>query len=202
MPCHCGKTTKCITNRCDCRKNARSCSLDCKCGLKCCQNGVATSNLKASGSQNEQSKQTQSSSNDNIFEFSDSLIESNTNLEILQSLAIEHNISLSDENSNDDNWKEHIYQLNDEFNSGFKVLFLNANSIYNKMSNFNDLLVKRCIDMLIIEESKLSSDVPNEYYSFVGYKIFRRDRTRHGGGILVLIKDTYEITLDHIDTIR
>ena len=62
------------------------------------------------------------------------------------------------------------------------------------MSNFNDLLVKRCIDMLIIEESKLSSDVPNEYYSFVGYMIFRRDRTRHGGGILVLIKDTYEIT--------
>ena len=109
------------------------------------------------------------------------------------------NINTTDELSHEDNWKEQIYHSNESFKNGFRFLLLNANSIYSKMNNFNDLLVKRCIDMLIIEERKLSPDIPDEFYSFAGYQTFRRDRTRNGGGILILLKECYKISFYHQD---
>ena len=39
--------------------------------------------------------------------------------------------------------------------------------------------------IFLISESKLDSSFPNSQFKINGYKIFRRDRNRYGGGLLL-----------------
>ena len=43
--------------------------------------------------------------------------------------------------------------------------------------------------IFLISESKLDSSFPNSQFKINGYKIFRRDRNRYGGGLLLYVNE-------------
>ena len=70
---------------------------------------------------------------------------------------------------------------------------LNINSIRNKFI-FAESIVK-AFDLFLISESKLDSSFPmNQFYIF-GFKVFRRDRNRFGGGLISYINEEFHAGL-------
>ena len=63
----------------------------------------------------------------------------------------------------------------------------NANGISNKYIELREFLNKYKIDIMLINESKLSNK--SKYYGYRGYTSYRKDRDRQGGGLLVLVKN-------------
>jgi len=79
-------------------------------------------------------------------------------------------------------------------NSGsFHMLLLNINSIYNKYEHIYDILNKTNVDIIALNEVKLSNDVPDKLYLHPKYKLLRRDRNANGGGIMVYVKKNYHL---------
>ena len=65
---------------------------------------------------------------------------------------------------------------------------LNINSVPNKLSQLATLVDKN-IDILVITETKLDESFPTAQLEIDGYsEPFRKDRTKHGGGVLVYVK--------------
>ena len=63
---------------------------------------------------------------------------------------------------------------------------LNINSIRNKFEMIAETISK--FDVFLISESKIDSTFTNFQFKINGYKLFRRDRNRFGGGINALSK--------------
>ena len=59
---------------------------------------------------------------------------------------------------------------------------LNFNSLRNKIEAVEELMWNN-IDISLFSETKLDEILPNEQFKISGYKMFRRDRNKHGGGI-------------------
>ena len=57
---------------------------------------------------------------------------------------------------------------------------LNINSIKNKFEMIDETITN--FDIFLIPESKIDSTFPNIQFKINGYKLFRRDRNRFGGG--------------------
>ena len=66
---------------------------------------------------------------------------------------------------------------------------LNINSLPNKFEEVKEWLGCRAIDILSIQETKIDRTFPNSQFHIDGYKLFRRDRAKGGGGILIYIND-------------
>ena len=66
---------------------------------------------------------------------------------------------------------------------------LNINSIRNKFEQLK-VIFKDRIDILMISETKIDSTFPESQFFIEGYsKPYRLDRTKHGGGILIYIRE-------------
>ena len=65
-------------------------------------------------------------------------------------------------------------------------MFLNINSIRNKIVDLR-IIMERCLpDLLVVIETKLNETFKTEILLVNGYKKpIRRDRTEHGGGIML-----------------
>ena len=76
----------------------------------------------------------------------------------------------------------------------FNYMLLNINSLLgsSKLSGVQDILHKGIIDMFIIQESKIGTDVPDSLFDF-NYNIIRRDRVKGSGGIIIFLKKQYQI---------
>ena len=74
-------------------------------------------------------------------------------------------------------------------NANFRLLLLNARSILSKLDELIALCSIYNYHVVCIVESWLSEDVSkfNAELFIPGYDIFRRDRDRHGGGILIFV---------------
>ena len=68
--------------------------------------------------------------------------------------------------------------------------YLNARSILPKLDELCVLCVDNSYDIICIVESLLSDVVANTELYIPGFIIFRKDRSRHGGGIIVFVKNT------------
>ena len=68
------------------------------------------------------------------------------------------------------------------------MLYLNARSILPKLDKLLALCRVYDYHVICIVESWLCVDVSNSEPTLPGYDIFRRDRDRHGGGILIFVK--------------
>lgn len=71
----------------------------------------------------------------------------------------------------------------------FKMGHININSI----AGFKFFDVKRWLelslfDVLIISETKLDMSFPNSQFEISGYRMIRKDRDRHGGGIIMYLR--------------
>ena len=66
---------------------------------------------------------------------------------------------------------------------------LNINSISGKFDQLK-VLVQRKFDVLVITETKLDSSFPKGQFLIEGFSVpYRLDRNRHGGGILIYVRE-------------
>ena len=66
---------------------------------------------------------------------------------------------------------------------------INANSISNKLDDIR-ITIADFVDILVITESKLDQSFPESQFFINRFsKPFRKDRNRHGGGLLMYIKE-------------
>ena len=66
---------------------------------------------------------------------------------------------------------------------------ININSLRNKFDQLKEFVMGK-IDILIISETKLDQTFPTGQFLMHGYSDpFRLDRTAHGGGILIFIRE-------------
>ena len=79
---------------------------------------------------------------------------------------------------------------------GLLICSLNAPSLLKHKVEIEMLLRENKIDILALNETKISETVCDSLSSIEGYNHEGHDRNRHGGGVLVYIKDT--ITYDRI----
>ena len=63
---------------------------------------------------------------------------------------------------------------------------LNVNSVRNKFEAL-EFLIKDKFDVFLVSESKLDSSFPEAQFKIPGYRIFRQDRGKYGGGVMFLI---------------
>ena len=77
--------------------------------------------------------------------------------------------------------------------------------MFNKLDELDDLIATN-YDIIMLNETKLDSNVPHSFYLNSNYNILRRDRNRHGGGIIVFIRREYYFTrepdFDNIEAIH
>ena len=64
---------------------------------------------------------------------------------------------------------------------------LNINSI-RKIFILAEIIVK-AFDLFLISESKLDNTFPMNQFHIFGFKVFRRDRNRFGGGLILYINE-------------
>ena len=64
----------------------------------------------------------------------------------------------------------------------------------NKLDELRVLCSASNFDIVCVVESWLCPDITDTEICIPGFKIFRRDRNRHGDGILIFVKDTLVCT--------
>ena len=82
-----------------------------------------------------------------------------------------------------------------EGNACFNILYLNARSILPKLDELHVLFLVNNYKTICIVESWLSNDIENSELFILGFIIFRRDRNRHGGGIIVFVRNSLPSTI-------
>ena len=65
---------------------------------------------------------------------------------------------------------------------------LNVNSLRNKIGAVQELITNN-IDICLLSETKIDESFPNQQFNISNYKTFRRDRNKHGGGLLFYINE-------------
>jgi hypothetical protein len=74
------------------------------------------------------------------------------------------------------------------------VLHINICSIKTKIQFIDTILNTKNVDVLLMSETFLDEDTPTSFYKNVNYNIpLRRDRTKHGSGLLIFIRKGYTI---------
>ena len=73
------------------------------------------------------------------------------------------------------------------------IVYFNARSLIPKLDELCAIVEAHNPDVVSIVESWLCADIPDIEISIPGYHAFRKDRHRHGGGVLLYIKDTFVV---------
>ena len=64
------------------------------------------------------------------------------------------------------------------------IWHLNINSLRNKFSGFKYLVLKKP-DICLLTETKIDGSFPNTQFFTEGYRMFRKDGNKNGGGLLL-----------------
>jgi len=75
-----------------------------------------------------------------------------------------------------------------------RCCLLNARSVMSKKLDIQALLVAECLDVLAVTETFLGDEILDSELVSSDYTIFRRDRNRHGGGVMVYTKSSVSAT--------
>ena len=88
-----------------------------------------------------------------------------------------------------------------EFLLMFKLAAVNIVSLQAHIDELRVYMHSKVIDILAINESRLSSSISNGEVSIPGYILVRNDRNRDGGGVALYIRNTinYELLHDYDD---
>ena len=72
-----------------------------------------------------------------------------------------------------------------------RVFFSNTRSVRNKIELLNAKLIEFNIDIVLLNETWLSAEFPDNLIS-IHYNFFRKERKGRGGGVLIGIKKCYK----------
>jgi hypothetical protein len=67
---------------------------------------------------------------------------------------------------------------------------LNINSLRNKFHEVSELLSNDYVDLLCISETKLDSSFTSSQFHVTDFKIHRKDRDAHGGGLMIYVRSS------------
>ena len=65
---------------------------------------------------------------------------------------------------------------------------LNMNSVRNKFSSLQQTVLSKT-DILLLSETKIDDSFPNSQFYAEGFKMYRKDRTKTGGGLLLYVNE-------------
>jgi exonuclease III len=86
---------------------------------------------------------------------------------------------------------------------GLKMAHLNVNGIRSKLDQVRLLVSESGLDLLCLNETKIDESVSDADISIPNFDIYRRDRNKHGGGVLIYvssrINSTYVKTINLIE---
>ena len=71
---------------------------------------------------------------------------------------------------------------------------ININSLSKHIDELKILMSHDCFDILAINETKLDSHDSNFLLTIPGFKLERRDRNKHGGGVCFYIRSSINYT--------
>ena len=114
-------------------------------------------------------------------------IESDTSSSSI-SVSEESDISSSDEESDKYDVFESLRNLRKENKTRPVICYININSIRYKFDELKVILLEKLVDILIIAETKIDDSFNDNLFQAEGYKMERRDRTAHGGGLMAHIR--------------
>ena len=78
---------------------------------------------------------------------------------------------------------------------GLKIGHLNTNGLLNKIDDIRILLGQSQLDILALCESKLTHEISDIDVSIPNYNLFRLDRDRHGGGVLIYCHTNFSMSV-------
>lgn len=88
-------------------------------------------------------------------------------------------------------------QVNDQISldslTGFRIAHINIASIPKYIDQLRIYLFNKPLDVLSINETRLDNTISNDEVSIPGYNLFRKDRSRHGGGVAIYTRDVFNI---------
>ena len=79
--------------------------------------------------------------------------------------------------------------------SGISSVCLNARSVVSKRFDLSAFVLACDFDVVAITETFLDNSIHDSHIVPPGYTVFRKDRNRHGGGVLLLIRDSLNASL-------
>lgn len=78
---------------------------------------------------------------------------------------------------------------------GLKIAHLNICSLRNKVQEIENILTADCIHILAISETHLDQTFNDATVDIPGYRIHRKDRDMHGGGVAIYIQSHIPVKL-------
>ena len=129
------------------------------------------------------------SSSENSFSLDIDSISETTNLntsKCSQSIRIIH--SANENDNSDANVMHDLKTMRRNNAKNLIVGHLNVNSLRNKFLSTKDLLADN-IDLLLLSETKLDDSFPLSQFRIDGYRLFRKDRDRFGGGLCLFVNE-------------
>ena len=81
---------------------------------------------------------------------------------------------------------------------GLRFLFLNVNSLYSKIHEIEWFVGSARIDVLGLAETKIDDSISDSSISIPGFVLFRRDRSKNGGGVALYVRSTLQPVLECI----
>ncbi len=81
---------------------------------------------------------------------------------------------------------------------GFKIAALNVASLVRHIDELKMVMSSQTLDILAINETRLDSTIADKDISIIGYNVVRKDRNRHGGGVLLYVKETWNFLTKQI----
>ena len=92
----------------------------------------------------------------------------------------------------------------------YSICHLNARSLtaLNRLNDLEDILVGcNKFDLILVSETHLNNSVSKTLEDISGYDLFRKDRTRYGGGVAIYVRATlsavrrHDLEIDNIELI-
>ena len=71
------------------------------------------------------------------------------------------------------------------------IMYYNARSLIPKYDELCVTMEAHNPDMICIVETWLCPDVLDSEIALPGYQVYRKDRNRHGGGVLIYVRDNF-----------
>ena len=70
--------------------------------------------------------------------------------------------------------------------------YLNINSLRNKLVDLREIILEISLDYLVLSETKIDQSFPTAQFYIKGYEVrARRDRDKHGGGLIEFVKNGF-----------
>ena len=70
--------------------------------------------------------------------------------------------------------------------------YLNINSLRNKIVDLREIILELSLDYLVLSETKIDQSFPTAQFYIKGYEVrARRDRDKHGGGLIEFVKNDF-----------